>query len=259
MFRAMADSELCKALKNVVQRVDKAKLLRPPELSQRPVRLVAVSKTKPSAMVRDVYNCGHRHFGENYVQEMQEKGHDPEMLEKCPEIRWHFIGHLQGNKVSKVIGVPNLYMLETVDSAKLATAVDKAWEKLKRENKLKVMVQVNTSGEQNKHGCVPSEAPSLVQHVLAKCPNLELAGLMTIGAFDHDLSKGPNPDFQELIKAKSTVCEKLGLESESLELSMGMSNDFEHAIEFGSTNVRVGSTIFGARVYKDKSDSNPSS
>ncbi|CAH1785085.1 unnamed protein product [Owenia fusiformis] len=254
MKRMMSESEVLKSLRNVLSRVSQAMEKRP---GNQVTRLVAVSKTKPVPLIQQAYSGGQRHFGENYVQELEEKGHDATLLEQCAEIKWHFIGHLQRNKVNKVTATPNLYMVETVDSAKLATALNKSWEKLQQENKLNVMVQVNTSGEEQKHGVPPSEVESVVDHVKTKCPALKFNGLMTIGAFDHDLTQGPNPDFIKLKECHTSVCSSLGLNPEEVEISMGMSNDFEHAIELGSTNVRVGSTIFGARTYVNKATNNP--
>ncbi|ELU14925.1 hypothetical protein CAPTEDRAFT_138840 [Capitella teleta] len=247
----MADNiDICRNLKSVLERMAVACSARPKELQHIQPRLVAVTKTKPVSMVKDAYACGQRHFGENYVNELLEKSADQELIEKCPEIHWHFIGHLQRNKVNKVLAVPNLYMVETIDSEKLASACNAAWERLENPHRLKVMVQINTSEEKNKHGVRAKEALDLAAFVRNHCPQLELAGFMTIGAFDHDLSKGPNPDFQNLIKIKDTVCSALKLDPLTTELSMGMSNDFEHAIINGSSNVRVGSTLFGARVVK---------
>ncbi|XP_009951634.1 PREDICTED: proline synthase co-transcribed bacterial homolog protein [Leptosomus discolor] len=143
-------------------------------------------------------------------------------------------------------------MLETVDSVKLADRVNSSWQKKGSSQKLKVMVQVNTSGEDSKHGLPPGDTAAAVEHVISKCPSLEFVGLMTIGSIGHDLSKGPNPDFQMLLSLRQEVCEKLNLPLEKVELSMGMSTDFQHAIEVGSTNVRIGSTIFGERDYSNK-------
>jgi len=212
-------------------------------------RLVAVSKTKPFQLILDCYGAGQRNFGENYAQELSEKAHSDECKELCPDIRWHFIGPIQSNKIKMIAKCPNLYVVETVASQKVADLLDKAIAQEARPPLL-VFVQVNTSGEDQKSGEDESGAVALCGHIREKCSNLKLAGLMTIGAFDHDLSKGPNPDFQRLIAARVKVCQALELNVEDLELSMGMSNDFEHAIDVGSTNVRVGSTIFGARTPK---------
>ena len=114
-------------------------------------RLVAVSKIKPAALIVQAYEAGQRHFGENYVNELAEKASDPLILEKCKDIKWHFIGHLQTNKINKLLGAPKLFMVETVHSAKLADNLNKQWPKY-RENdeKLPVMVQINTSAEDGK-------------------------------------------------------------------------------------------------------------
>eukprot|EP00127_Corallochytrium_limacisporum_P003527 Clim_evm10s150 gene=Clim_evmTU10s150 len=238
--------EIQRALTAVRQRVEKAC-----DDAERPiegVRLVAVSKTKPYDALRAAYSSGQRHFGENYVQEVVDKS------KVLPEdICWHFIGHLQSNKAKDICAIPNMYMVETVHSEKLANLLEKQWgsQEHSTNGPLKVLVQVNTSGEENKSGVKPGEqAIKLAQHIRDKCKNLKLQGVMTIGAFDHSVAEsGDNPDFLKLIDCRKEVAEALEMEPEDLELSMGMSNDFEHAIEKGSTNVRVGSTIFGARNY----------
>ncbi|KAK3265329.1 hypothetical protein CYMTET_25979 [Cymbomonas tetramitiformis] len=211
----------------------------------RPVRLVAVSKTKPVEMLQEAYDAGQRVFGENYVQEL---------LEKAPQlpgdISWHFIGHLQSNKAKAIVkSIPNLQAVETVDSVKLANLLDKAVTEAEWQRKLNIFVQVNTSGEESKFGVDPADVLSLARHVHTECPGLTLSGLMTIGMPDYT-SRPEN--FECLNNCRSTVAEELGIPAQDLELSMGMSGDFEQAIEMGSTNVRVGSTIFGARNYSNK-------
>uniref|UniRef100_A0A2K6C651 Pyridoxal phosphate homeostasis protein n=1 Tax=Macaca nemestrina TaxID=9545 RepID=A0A2K6C651_MACNE len=230
------------ALRAVNERVQQAVARRPRDLPAIQPRLVAVSKTKPADMVIEAYGHGQRTFGENYVQELLEKASNPKILSLCPEIKWHFIGHLQKQNVNKLMAVPNLFMLETVDSVKLADKVNSSWQKKGSPERLKVMVQINTSGEESKHGLPPSETIAIVEHINAKCPSLEFVGLMTIGSFGHDLSQGPNPDFQLLLSLRGAVCKSW--------LSMGMSVDFP--IEVGSTNVRIGSIIFGERDYSKK-------
>ncbi|XP_051780218.1 pyridoxal phosphate homeostasis protein [Erpetoichthys calabaricus] len=250
MWRAGMTEEVGRALQAVVDRVHQAAARRTKCLPNIQPRLVAVSKTKPPEMVMVAYQHGQRNFGENYVQELLDKASDPKILSSCPEIKWHFIGHLQKNNVNKLMGVPNIFMVETVDSVKLADRVNSSWQKQRLSaQRLKVMVQINTSGEDSKHGLAPSEAVSMVQHIVSQCPALEFIGLMTIGQYGHDLSEGPNPDFQMLLSKRREVCDTLKLPLDKVELSMGMSMDFEHAIEVGSTNVRVGSTIFGERAY----------
>lgn len=207
-------------------------------------RLVAVSKTKPVSAIQEAYDAGHRDFGENYVQEMVEKA--PQLP---PDIRWRFIGHLQSNKAKALIhGVPSLAAIETVDSEKLASKLNAAVESLENTRlPLAVFVQVNTSGEESKHGVQPGqECVSLSRFIHDSCPHLQLAGLMTIGMPDY--SSRPE-NFSCLDACRAEVADALQLDKESLELSMGMSGDFENAIEMGSTNIRVGSTIFGARQY----------
>jgi hypothetical protein len=200
------------------------------------------------------------------------------------DVRWRFIGHLQSNKAKALCtGTPGLVAVETVDSTKLATLLDSAWAPqaaAQGARRLDVFVQVNTSGEETKHGVEPADAVPLARHVATACPHLRFSGLMTIGQPDYT-SRPEN--FTTLAKcrdeararssdlpvhahffvascaaltcvhvhsashaARGQVCAALGLRPEEVELSMGMSGDFESAIEMGSTNVRVGSTIFGA-------------
>ncbi|XP_038219468.1 pyridoxal phosphate homeostasis protein [Zerene cesonia] len=238
-------------LKNVLGRIEGAVSRRSKDLPQILPTLVAVSKIKPIPLILQAYEAGQRHFGENYVNELADKANDPQILENCKDIKWHFIGHLQTNKINKLLQSPNLYIVETVDSAKLADNLNKQWEKFRKtDDKLKVMVQVNTSAEEAKNGIEPPQTTTLVKHVLENCANLEFKGLMTIGQYDYDVSRGPNPDFLLLAKCRQEVCENLNLDVNNVELSMGMSTDFEHAIELGATTVRVGSTIFGARPSK---------
>lgn len=244
LFRASAaystkmESSITNSLKDVLARVQAASS----RAGARPTRLVAVSKTKPASALQEAYDAGQRDFGENYVQEL---------LEKAPilpsDIRWHFIGHLQSNKAKALIeGVPSLAMVETVDSEKLASKLNAAVEGAGR-SRLPVFVQVNTSGEESKYGVEPgASCVALARYIATNCPNLQLAGLMTIGMPDYT-SRPEN--FRCLGRCRKDVAEAVGVSENDLELSMGMSGDFEAAIEMGSTNVRVGSTIFGARNY----------
>ncbi|XP_050214743.1 uncharacterized protein LOC126665858 [Mercurialis annua] len=230
------------ALRSVLQRVQQA-AERSGRGSQQ-IRVVAVSKTKPVSILRQVYDAGHRCFGENYVQELIEKA--PQLPEN---IDWHFIGNLQSNKAKPLLaGVPNLAMVESVDDEKIANHLDRAVGNLGRKP-LKVLIQVNTSGEESKYGVEPSACVELAEHVNKSCPNLEFCGLMTIGMLDY--SSTPE-NFKTLANCRTEVCKALGIPEEQCELSMGMSNDFEQAIEMGSTNVRIGSTIFGPREYPKK-------
>ncbi|KAI9025053.1 alanine racemase [Phycomyces nitens] len=202
-------------------------------------RLVAVSKYKPAEDLMYCYDAGQRHFGENYVQELVDKS------EKLPrDIQWHFIGHLQSNKCKAVAGIPNLFAVETVDSIKKADSLNKACVAVGRPEPLRVFVQINTSREENKSGTNPSDSTIVCKHIVEHCPQLALQGLMTIGMFGREPSE-KNPDFECLVDCKKTV--EAEMPGRTLELSMGMSDDFVQALEAGSTNVRVGSKIFGAR------------
>eukprot|EP01105_Mastigella_eilhardi_P028299 TRINITY_DN9225_c0_g1_i1.p1 TRINITY_DN9225_c0_g1~~TRINITY_DN9225_c0_g1_i1.p1 ORF type:complete len:255 (+),score=69.03 TRINITY_DN9225_c0_g1_i1:26-766(+) len=205
------------------------------------VRLVAVSKFKPEELIRAAYECGQRYFGENYVQELVKKAKSLSALEG---IKWHFIGHLQANKVNNLLSAPNLDCVETVDSIALALKLDNAWAKQTHAEPLKIMIQVNTSGEPNKSGLALGQVVPVVQEVCAKCQHLKLVGLMTIGEQEQS-----ERDFTCLAECKEKLCAVTfpGLNPRDLELSMGMSGDFENAIQMGSANVRVGSHIFGAR------------
>ncbi|KAK4421359.1 Pyridoxal phosphate homeostasis protein [Sesamum alatum] len=236
------DGAAAAALRSVLQRVNQAaeRAGRAPDR----IRVVAVSKTKPVPLLRQVYDAGHRCFGENYVQELVEKA--PQLPE---DIEWHFIGNLQSNKVKTLLtGVPNLAMVETVDDEKIANHLNRAIGNIGRKP-LKVLVQVNTSGEESKSGVEPAACVDLVKHITMNCPNLEFCGLMTIGMPDYTSTP---ENFKTLANCRSEICKELGIAEEQCELSMGMSSDFELAIEMGSTNVRIGSTIFGAREYPKK-------
>lgn len=148
-------------------------------------------------------------------------------------------------------GVPNLAMVESVDDEKIANHLDRVAGTLGRKP-LKVLVQVNTSGEISKSGVEPSGCVALAKHVTTSCPNLEFSGLMTVGMLDYTST----PEiFKTLVNCRADVCKALGISEEQCELSMGMSADFEQAIELGSTIVRVGTTIFGAREYNKKQSS----
>ncbi|GFQ02869.1 proline synthase co-transcribed bacterial homolog protein [Phtheirospermum japonicum] len=236
------DGMAAAALRSVLQRVNQA-AQRSGRSSDR-IRVVAVSKTKPVPLLRQVYDAGHRCFGENYVQELVEKA--PQLPE---DIEWRFIGNLQSNKVKPLLsGVPNLAAVETIDDEKIANHLNRAVGNIGRKP-LKVLVQVNTSGEESKYGVEPAGCVELAKHVSMNCPNLEFCGLMTIGMPDYTSTP---ENFKTLANCRSEVCKALGIAEEQCELSMGMSGDFELAIEMGSTNVRIGSTIFGAREYPKK-------
>lgn len=233
----------------------------------KPVRMVAVSKLKPVSDIIALHNPpdthlanAQLHFAENYLQELLEKSR---LLP--PTIRWHFVGGLQSNKcVHLARDVRGLWAVESVDTEKKASLLDKGWGQRTPdpkeqpdsddEKKLRVFVQVNTSGEENKSGIDPPQAAGLCRFIRDRCPRLKLQGLMTIGAIARSQSTTPeneNEDFVCLRETRDRVAAELGMESpEELELSMGMSQDFEGAIAQGSDEVRIGTTLFGDRPPK---------
>ncbi|KAF2457770.1 hypothetical protein BDY21DRAFT_285245 [Lineolata rhizophorae] len=232
----------------------------------KPVRLVAVSKLKPASDILALHTQPappQLHFGENYVQELAAKA-----AALPPSVRWHFIGGLQSNKCKGLAeGVRGLWCVESVDSGRKADGLEKGRralaERLRRDEgapgprdhlePLRVMIQVNTSGEEQKAGVAPAETAALCAHVRDSCPHLRLQGLMTIGAIARSAATTPETENEDLALLKETrdkVAAELGLDKEELELSMGMSADYEAAIRMGSDEVRVGSTIFGERPPK---------
>jgi pyridoxal phosphate enzyme (YggS family) len=190
------------------------------------VLLLAVTKVFPASVIRDAHALGLRDFGENYVQEFETKAPEVRGLEGA---RFHLIGHLQSNKSSKAAEL--FEVIQTVDSAKLARRLNETGRRLE------VMLEVKLSAEQAKSGARPEELSELIQAVGA-CPNLRLTGLMTMPPWseDQELSR---PYFRSLRE----LAEQHGLP----QLSMGMSNDFEAAVEEGATCVRVGTALFGKR------------
>ncbi|MBU5612704.1 YggS family pyridoxal phosphate-dependent enzyme [Geomonas azotofigens] len=202
------------------------------------VRLVAVSKTKPAAAIAEAFACGQVIFGENYVQELVAK--QPELP---AEISWHFIGSLQSNKVRQIAGKVDL--VHSVDRPSLAREIDRQWGALGKV--CDILVQVNISREQTKGGTSSEELLGLVREV-AQLPHLKVKGLMTMPPFFDD-PEGARPYFRKLRELSDEVREAAIPGVEMRELSMGMSGDFEAAIEEGATLVRVGSALFGERQY----------
>ncbi len=194
------------------------------------VTLVAVSKTQPPEAIREAYAAGQRDFGENYVQEWREKA---EALADLPDLRWHFIGSLQTNKVKYLAG--KVALVHTVDREELGREIAKRWEKAGA--RARVLVEVNLGGEASKGGCAPEAVPALVE-ALRALPALDVAGLTCIPPPEDD----PRPHFRTLREMR----DRLGLR----ELSMGMSGDYPVAVDEGSTIVRVGTAIFGERSRK---------
>ncbi|VDD90246.1 unnamed protein product [Enterobius vermicularis] len=210
-----------------------------PYFRDRRPELVAVSKTKHPLLVEVCYKAGQRVFGENYIQELEEKS--SALANSCAEIQWHYIGQIQSNKIKKFSQIKNLSCVETLAKEAHALALNKEIEKAGR--KLKVMVQVNTSNEEQKGGLSSSKALELAHLITESCHALEFRGFMTIGSFEVSIGEGLNEEFEKLFSVHHNIKES------TLDLSMGMSHDFETAIKQGSTSVRVGSLIFGARNY----------
>ena len=248
-------TQLTENVTSILQRIQAAT----PNSSQssKPVRLVCVSKLKPANDILALHQSNHQqlHFGENYQQELLEKS-----LLLPREIRWHFIGALQTNKCKPLAEqIPNLWCVESIDTIKKADRLEKGRGLVVEKDKelegtpLRVFVQVNTSGEKEKSGAEPEDTLALCKHVTEDCRHLKLQGLMTIGALARSKEAGEgkeNEDFIKLREIRNNIAKEIGIEEGELELSMGMSQDFESAIRCGSDEVRVGSTIFGQRPGK---------
>ncbi len=220
-------------VKTVLKRVEEACLRSNRDPGD--VRVVAVTKTVDVERIKEAIDAGLRIFGENYVQEAREK---IEAL-KAFDIEWHFIGHLQRNKAKDAVRL--FRMIHTVDSLRLAQELDKRAGAIGR--KVDVLIQVNLSGEETKSGIAREDLEALVRGV-GGLENLSLLGLMTLPPYFED-PEGARPFFRALRMLRDEVEERTG--AELRELSMGMSHDFEVAIEEGATLVRIGSAIFGPR------------
>jgi len=204
------------------------------------ITLIAVSKTHPASAVREAYEAGIRHFGENRVQEWEGKRGGTEGLEAT----WHLIGHLQSNKAARAAKL--FHSVDSVDDFAIAQRLDRARAEGDVSDKLRVLIEVRVAPEETKSGVEISELPALVEK-FAQLPRLELAGLMCIPPFLEEAER-VRPYFKRLRELREDLTQKLGLALPVL--SMGMSNDFEVAIEEGATEVRVGTAIFGVREYK---------
>ncbi len=204
------------------------------------ITLMGVSKTFPAEAIREVYDAGIRVFGENRVQEFASKA---EALRDLGEARWHLIGHLQSNKAAKAADL--FHAVDSVDSMKLAEKLNDAARSAGKT--LRVLIEMNVGGEAAKSGIAPDSAE--LDQLLAEAPrlaSLEFRGLMTVPPYTED-PQGARQYFRKLRELRDEVASR-GLPRVSMdELSMGMSHDFEVAIEEGSTCVRVGTAIFGGR------------
>ena len=204
------------------------------------VTLIAVSKTKPVEMLQEIYDEGIRDFGENKVQEMCDK------MEKMPkDINWHMIGHLQRNKVKYIVG--NVALIHSVDSYRLAEEIN--IQAKKKGIVVPILVEVNIADETTKFGVSKEDAMELVRQI-ASLDALSIKGLMTIAPYVVDPEE--NRAYFRKIKELSVDIDNQNIDNVSMDiLSMGMTGDFEVAIEEGATMVRVGTGIFGKRDYQN--------
>lgn len=202
------------------------------------VTLIAVSKTKPIELLKEAYDAGARDFGENKVQEILDK------YDKLPnDVRWHMIGHLQTNKVKYIID--KVSMIHSVDSVKLAETISK--EAVKHNLIMPILIEVNVALEDTKFGILPNDLPKFYDSI-RELPGLDIRGLMTVAPYVENSEE--NRQYFVIMKQLSVdISHKNTDNSYVRELSMGMSGDYEVAIDCGATYVRVGTNIFGERNY----------
>ena len=203
------------------------------------VTLIAVSKTKPNEMISELYEHGVRDFGENKVQEMSGKY---DALPK--DIRWHLIGHLQRNKVKYIID--KAVLIHSVDSIRLAETIDA--EAAKHNVTADILIEVNVAQEESKFGVSVAEVMPLIEEISSRLTHVRIRGLMTIAPYVSNPEENRGI-FRDLQKLSVDINEK-NINNVNVDiLSMGMSNDYEVAVEEGATMVRVGTSIFGERNY----------
>lgn len=202
------------------------------------VTLICVTKTMPVTDLQEAYDEGQRNFGENRVQEITEK------YPLLPDdIRWHMIGHLQRNKVKYLMD--RVVMIHSVDSASLARTISK--EAVKAGRTMDILLEVNAAGEESKFGLSYEEVLPLVREI-APLPGLHICGLMTVAPYTDDPET--NREFFKKLRDLSVDIDRQSIDNVSMHtLSMGMTGDFEVAIEEGATHIRVGTAIFGKRDY----------
>ena len=202
------------------------------------VHLIAVTKTKPLEMLREAYDAGQRDFGENKVQEICRK--KPELPD---DLRWHMIGHLQRNKVRQLIG--QTVLIHSVDSYRLAETISA--EAVKAQIVMPVLIEVTAAKEDSKYGVMPENTEELVRAV-SGLPGIHVEGLMTIAPYTDDPET--NRPYFVLLRQLAVDIDNKCIDNVSMgKLSMGMTGDFEVAIEEGATHIRVGTGIFGERIY----------
>ncbi len=211
---------------DVIRRVENARLN---VSGHHIVKIVAVSKYSTSAEIEKLYHIGQRAFGENKVQDLKAKAHE---LEELP-LEWHFIGNLQKNKINNLLDL-NPSLFHALDSLELAHELQK--KLVAKEMTLDALLQINSAKEESKHGVMPELASEIYEQITQECPNINLKGVMSIGAHSEDkkLIKESFETTYNIYKSlpDATIC------------SMGMSGDFELAIECGSNMIRLGSLLF---------------
>lgn len=202
------------------------------------ITLIAVSKTKPVEMLQEIYDAGCRDFGENKVQELVDK------YEQLPkDIHWHMIGHLQRNKVKYIIG--KVVLIHSVDSLRLAETIEK--ESAKHNITTDILIEVNMAHEESKFGVLPEEIYDLLMEI-SKFEHVRVKGLMTVAPFVDNPRK--NSEIFEKMHKLSVDIESKNIDNITMSiLSMGMTNDYEVALEEGANMIRVGTAIFGERNY----------
>lgn len=218
--------------KNIVSACNKAKR------DRSEVTLIAVSKTKPVSDIRQAMDCGITVFGENKVQEIRDKTDEIKEL-----LSWHMIGHLQANKVKYLPG--RVCMIHSVDNVKLAAEIEKQFAKT--DEVIDVLIEVNMAQEESKFGLSAEQVPDFVKEI-SQYPHLNIRGLMTIAPYTED-AESNRVYFKGLRELKDKINE-MNISGVNMDtLSMGMTGDYQVAIEEGATFVRVGTGIFGERDY----------
>lgn len=200
--------------------------------------LIAVSKTHPAEVIREAYQAGLRHFGENRVQEWEQKSRS---LQDLTAATWHLVGHLQSNKAARAARL--FGSVDSVDDVALARKLDRARAEIAPEAPLRVLIEVHLGDEETKSGAPESQVPGLAEEILS-LTHLHLAGLMCIPPYLDDLER-VRPYFSRLRELRDSLEARLG--QRLPVLSMGMSHDFEAAILEGATEIRVGTALFGVR------------
>jgi PLP dependent protein len=222
-------SGVAEALASVGARIEQA--ARRAGRSPSDVRLLAIAKKQPLQKIREAYAAGQRAFGENYAQELEDKAR---ALADLPDLQWHFVGHLQRNKAKLV--APRCELIHTVDSVDLADALLRRTDR----TQLRCLIEVNLGGEGQKGGVEPDDLAPLAAQLVA-LPRLSVEGLMCLPPVTGER----RAYFRQLRELRDGLRQRLGLRLP--ELSMGMSDDFEVAIEEGATWIRLGTVIFGPR------------